>query len=84
MTVPVSQIDGDVTAIIAVWGPLGKDLAYKFFVRGVEIQRMDITKHNDRGQMFRLCRFPDGRDMWVNEGNIASKRIARFAGQIGV
>lgn len=70
----VSTIPEDQSRVVAIWGPLGKDLANVFTVRGVEIQRLDVTKTNDRGQIHRLCIFPDGREMWVNEGNIITRR----------
>jgi hypothetical protein len=77
----VSQIKEDQTRIVAVYGPLGKDLVSKFLVRGVEVQRFDITQMNARGQHYRLCRFPDGREMWVNEGNlIPHRRPAQYMG----
>ena len=74
----VSPIPEDQTRIVAIYGPLGKDLANEFRVRGVVVERFDISKV-DRQHHYRLCRFPDGRDMWVNEGNLISKhRPGRF------
>jgi len=60
--------------IVAVFGPQFKDTTNRYFVRGVEVQRLHITQFNQRGQEYHLCRFPDGRDMFVNEGNIRAKR----------
>lgn len=70
----VSQIPEDQSRIVAIWGPLGKDIANNFLIRGVVVQRFDITTRNERGQVHRLVRFPDGRDMFVNEGNIVTRR----------
>ena len=78
----ISQIKDDMLDLRAVYGPLGEDLAKQWYVRGVPVQRMQITRLNERGQMFRLCIFPDFRQMWVNEGNLASRRIPRFAGEM--
>jgi hypothetical protein len=74
------MIPEDQTRIVAIYGPLGRDLANSFHVRGVEVQRMEITKVENMHH-YRLCRFPDGRDMWVNEGNlIPRRRPGRFGG----
>jgi hypothetical protein len=80
MTRQVSMIPEDQTRIVAIYGPLGKDLANAFTVRGVEVMRFDITKL-EGNRHYRLCRFPDGRDMWVNEGNLVPRhRPGRFGG----
>ena len=70
----ISPIVEDQSRIAAIYGPQGKDIAYEFFLRGVRVERFDITRTNARGQVYRLCRFPDGGDQWVNEGNLDARR----------
>ena len=77
---PISQIEGDDYAIVVSWGPLHADATHYYTVRNVPISRTQIKRENSRGQLFRLCIFPDFREMWVNEGNIRGHKIHRFAG----
>lgn len=74
----ISQIEGDVLAVVAVWGPMHKDETHEHFVRGVPVSRTSMH-FEDKGRMYRWCRFPDGRTMVVNEGNIVAKKIRRLA-----
>jgi len=77
----ISQIEDDVLVHVVSWGPLTADITHWYTVRGVTINRTAIRKQNPGGQWFRLCIFPDGREMYVNEGNIRSHRHQRFAGE---
>ena len=72
----ISQIEGDVLAVVAVWGPMQKDETHDHFVRGVPVSRTSMH-YEDKGRMYRWCVFPDGRVMAVNEGNIVAKRVRR-------
>ena len=70
----ISSIPEDQSRIVAVYGPLGKDIANAWYVRGVEVSRLDIVQTNQRGQSHRLCVFPGGHQQWVNEGNLIGRR----------
>ena len=70
----ISKIDGDISVIVAQWGPAFKDTTHAFFVRNMPVSRTTITEtHGER--LYRWCMFTDGRVMLVNEGNIRSKRL---------
>ncbi|HXS14461.1 MAG TPA: hypothetical protein VN734_17310 [Acidobacteriaceae bacterium] len=80
-TRPVSQVDGDILALVASYGPLNREENYIHTVRGVtvEITRQSKIEH---GKSYKLCVFPGWRFQWVNEGNIRSKRLARTVGEL--
>ena len=77
----ISQIDGDILAIVASYGPHAREENYTHTVRGVVVQTTRHTKV-EVGKQYRLCIFPNWAYQWVNEGNIRSKRVARTAGEI--
>lgn len=75
----VSQIPEDKLAIVASFGPNGKEQYFQHSVRGVVVQTTRQTKVED-GKSYRLCVFPGWRYEWVNEGNIRSRKIAKTTG----
>lgn len=70
----ISQIEGDIYVIAASYGPSPKERVIKHTVRGVAVQTLRIHKI-ENNRHYRECVFPDGRCMWVNEGNIRSHRV---------
>lgn len=81
MTKQLSMIEGDTSAVVCVWQSSLKDQHSVFTVRGVEVFRLDVVHTDDRGISYRLCSFPGHRLQWVNEGNIRSRRVHKFAGE---
>ena len=77
----ISQIDGDILALVAVFGPHDREENYIHTVRGVVVQTTHHTK-TEAGKRYRLCIFPGWNYQWVNEGNLRSRRIARTAGEL--
>lgn len=71
-----SQIDGDVSVIVAQWGPPFKDSTHDYFVRGTRVSKTNI-KEESNGRLYRWCLFPDGAVQLVNEGNIYGKRVTK-------
>lgn len=69
-----SLIEGDHLAIVARYGPNGKEEFFTHHVRGQQVQTTRQTKQ-EFGKSYRLCIFPGWRYEWVNEGNIRSKKI---------
>lgn len=69
----ISQVDGDILALVASYGPLNREENYVHTVKGVTVQ---ITRESkvEAGKSYKLCIFPGWRFQWVNEGNIRSKR----------
>ncbi len=51
------------------WGGSQRDCLSRFFVRKARISRTFATKQG-KGGTYRLCQFPGGRAMYVNEKNI--------------
>lgn len=76
----VSQIPEDKLALVAVFGPNGKEQYFQHSVRGVVVQTTRQTKVED-GKSYRLCIFPGWSFQWVNEGNIRSRRLAKTIGE---
>lgn len=73
----VSQIPDDKLALVASFGPNGKEEFFRHSVRGVEVQ---TTRQTDVrfGKSYRLCIFPGWNFQWVNEGNIRSRKITKY------
>lgn len=73
----VSLIPEDKLALVASYGPNGKEEFFVHFVRGVQVQ---TTRQTDvqAGKSYRLCIFPGWRYQWVNEGNIRSRKIVKY------
>lgn len=70
----ISQIPEDKLALVARYGPNGKEEFFAHFVRGQQVQTTRQTKQ-EFGKSYRLCIFSDWRYEWVNEGNIRSKKL---------
>jgi hypothetical protein len=70
----ISQIPEDIYVIAASYGPSPKERVIHHTERGVAVQTLRIHKI-EKGRHYRECVFPDGRVMWVNEGNIRSHRV---------
>lgn len=64
----------DIAVIVAIWGPSYQDKTHTYNVRGVPVGRTTVSETRG-GRIYRICVFPDGRTMWVNEGNISSRKI---------
>jgi hypothetical protein len=73
----VSQIPEDKLALVASFGPNGKEEFFVHYVRGVVVQTSRQTK-TEFGKSYRLCIFPGWRYQWVNEGNIRSRKINKY------
>lgn len=69
-----SMIPEDKLALVARYGPNGKEEFFTHSVRGQQVQTTRQTKH-EFGKSYRQCIFPGWRLEWVNEGNIRSKKI---------
>lgn len=78
----ISQIPEDQLILRAVWGPSPQQRYFTHAVRGVPVQVTTLTQLSDRNISYRLCVFPDGREQWVNEGNIRSKKVKRTIGEV--
>lgn len=76
----VSLIHDDTHAIVAKYGPNGKEEFFAYNVRGVPVQTTRQTKH-EAGKSYRLCIFPGWNYQWVNEGNLRSRKITKFVGE---
>lgn len=72
--IQVSQIPEDQHAIVAKYGPNGKEEFFTHYVRSQQVQTTRQTKQ-EHGKSYRLCIFPGWRYQWVNEGNIRSKKL---------
>lgn len=46
-------------------------------VRGVPVEKVGVTVVDSRSICYVTCRFPDGRVMVVNEGNIRIKKVSK-------
>lgn len=77
---PVSQIDSDVTALVASYANPIKDLVYSSSIRGKPIVRMPHWTKSEKGNDYQLVIFPDHTQVWVNTANIRSFKLSRFAG----
>lgn len=68
---PPAQLDArePYGVVVKSFGPSVADTANRYFVRGVEVQRLFVV--NDRGHL--LCVFPNGRQMYVNPQNLQRK-----------
>lgn len=51
-------------------------------VRGVPVDKLDKGNSDKRSIRYAWCRFPDGRVMLVNEGNIRIKKVSRHGNTI--
>jgi hypothetical protein len=78
----VSQIPEDKLALVASYGPNGKEEFFQHSVRGVVVQTTRQTELH-AGKSYRLCIFPGWRYQWVNEGNIRSRKVNKY-GEIHV
>lgn len=76
----ISQIPDDKLALVASYGPNGKEQYFAHSVRGVPVQTTRQT-NQEHGKSYRLCIFPGWRYQWVNEGNIRSRRLAKTIGE---
>lgn len=56
--------------IRATWGPSIWAQWHACFVRNVPVEKITSGEVDTRGISYAWCRFPDGRVMLVNEGNI--------------
>lgn len=70
----LSQIPEDKLALVARFGPNGKEEYYTHSVRNQPVQTTRQTKQ-EHGKSYRLCIFPGWNYQWVNEGNIRSKKL---------
>lgn len=73
----VSQIPEDKLALVARFGPNGKEEFFAYTVRGVPVQTTRQTKV-EHGKSYRLCIFPGWSFQWVNEGNIRSRKLQKL------
>lgn len=58
-------------------GPTVWERSHRCSVRGVAVEKIGRGVPDDRGISYVWCRFPDGRVMLVNEGNIRVKKLNR-------
>lgn len=79
----VSQIPEDKLALVASFGPNGKEEFFIHTVRGVPVYTTRQTEVHG-GKSYRLCIFPGWRYQWVNEGNIRSHRINKYGATFSV
>lgn len=79
----ISQIPEDKLALVASFGPNGKEEFFIHTVRGVPVQ---TTRQTDVkfGKSYRLCIFPGWRYQWVNEGNIRSHKVNKYGASYSV
>ena len=78
---PVSQIEGDVLALVASYSSPIKDQVYTYKVRGRLVSKLPHMIKEERGRKFQLVIFQDtGAEQWVNVENLRGFKLSKFAG----
>lgn len=78
----VSQIEDDITVLMASYSCPMKLQVYAYTIRGVVVSLLSNWRRHANGNEYQLCVFPGGAQQWVNAANLRGIKTMKFAGGI--